>query len=314
MEARVPLLMLGLVAAIGLGAWGGRSLLAARAPSAAAAPAAVPEPTPQPATEPVPEPDRELTARVNGVKGDAEVFLPSEGRWRPVELGQTLGPDAVLRTRNGQVDLSIGPGVDVSVGPASQFRLHELSSRLSKVRLEGGRVTASVDGKSGPELLVQVTGSDAEARTNDGDFAMLRSGGGQLTLASTRGRVRLSAAGKEVVVNTGEQSEVVPGRSPLSPGAIPGAVFLELSRGQQRKLRQRFTVVEGETARGAVVSINGVESATEQGHFSLRVPLQEGKNDLDIIARDALGRQSRRRVQGIDVDSSPPVLRGKVQW
>ena len=316
-------LALGMTSALVIGFVGGRLALTPGQPVAAAAPAlaavqavapvAAPEPTPEPEPEPDPEPEL-LEARVSAVAGDAEVFLPVEGRWRRVEVDQTLGPDAVLRTKRGRVDLGIGSGIDVSVGPASQFRLRELSSRLSKVRLEGGRVTASVDGKAGPELLVQVSGAEAEARTNDGAFAMLRSENGQVTVASSRGSVRVSGAGQEVVVDKGQQSEVAPGHSPLAPGAIPGQVFIKLSQGQQRKLKQRSTLVEGQTARGAVVSVNGIETATDEGHFSVRVPLREGKNELEIVARDALGRESRKRVRGIDVDSSPPVRRGRVRW
>jgi hypothetical protein len=312
-------LALGVTSALGVGFWSGRVTLAPGQPVAAAAPALaavqVPAPEAPHAPEPEPEPEPELLeARVSAVSGDAEVFLPVQGRWRPVEVGRTLGPDAVLRTKRGRVDLGIGSGIDVSVGPASQFRLRELSSRLSKVRLEGGRVTASVDGKGGPELLVQVSGAEAEARTNDGSFAMLRSENGQVTVASSRGSVRVSGAGQEVVVDRGQQSEVPPGGSPLTPGAIPGEVFIKLSQGQQRKLKQRSTLVEGETARGAIISVNGIETPTEGGHFSVRVPLREGKNDLEIVARDALGRESRKRVRGIDVDSKPPLLRGRVRW
>jgi hypothetical protein len=310
-------LAIGMTSALAIGFWGGRLNLAPGRPIADSTPAlaAVQAPEATPAPEPEPEPEPELLeARVSAVVGDAEVFLPVEGRWRRVQVDQTLGPDAVLRTKRGRVDLGIGTGIDVSVGPASQFRLRELSSRLSKVRLEGGRVTASVDGKDGPELLVQVSGAEAEARTNDGSFAMLRSENGQVTVASSRGRVRVSGGGQEVVVDKGQQSEVAPGLPPLAPGTIPGEVFIKLSQGQQRKLNQRSTLVEGETARGAVVSVNGIETPTDEGRFSVRVPLREGKNDLEIIARDALGRESRKRVRGIDVDSKPPVLRGRVRW
>jgi hypothetical protein len=310
---------LGVLSAVASAYFGGRILRAPEQPVIAAPPAlaAVQAPSPEVPLEraPEPEPERELLeARVSAVSGDAEVFLPVQGRWRRVEVDQTLGPDAVLRTKRGRVDLGIGSGIDVSVGPASQFRLRELSNRLSRVRLEGGRVTASVDGKGGPELLVQVSGAEAEARTNDGSFAMLRSENGQVTVASSRGSVRLSGAGQEVVVDKGQQSEVPPGGSPLPPGAIPGQLFIKLSQGQQRKLKQRSTLVEGETSRGAVVSVNGIETPTEGGRFSVRVPLREGKNDLEIVARDALGRESRKRVRDIDVDTKPPVLRGRVRW
>jgi hypothetical protein len=275
------------------------------------APPAEPAPAPPIVAEP-PVPD--LEAHVTEVKGNAEVFVPGDGRWQPVSVGQLLGPDAVLRTKQGQVVFGIGPGVEVSVSPASQFRLRELSTRLSKVRLEGGHVTASVDGDSGSELVLQVLGSDTEARTRDGKMAVLHSANGRITVASSRGQAEVTSAGGAVVVREGQLSEVTPGSPPRAPVAIPGNVFIKLSQGQARKLSQRSTVVEGETAPGALVSINGVEAVTSGGRFSVTVPLREGDNNLDIVARDVLGRQSRKRVSGINVDSQPPMVNGKVRW
>lgn len=324
MARRILLGVLGATLIVGLGLLS-RELLSARsvpapAPAPAAAPAlastaaAAPPATPAPAAEEDEAPRAELEARVNQVSGNVEVFLPDEGRWRGVSVGQTLGPDAVLRTKQGRAVLGIGPGVAVSVSPASQFRLRELSTRLSRVRLEGGHVTASVDGAAGSELVLQVLGSDAEARTRDGEVAVLHAANGRVTVASSRGQTQVTSAGSAVVVSEGQQSEVTPGRPPPAPVAIPGKVFIKLSQGQARKLSQRSTLVEGETTPGALVSINGVEAVTSGGRFSVTVPLREGDNDLEIVARDVLGRQSRKRVAGINVDSQPPDVRGKVRW
>lgn len=284
----------------------------AEAPALATVPGALPPAAPA-ATEQEPAVP-ELEARVNQVSGNAEVFLPGEGRWLPVTEGQMLGPDAVLRTKQGRVVFAIGPGVEVSVSPASQFRLRELSTRLSKVRLEGGHVTASVDGNAGSELVLQVLGSDAEARTRDGELAVLHAPSGRILVASSRGQTQVSSAGGAVLVSAGQQSEVTPGRPPRAPMAIPGNVFIKLNQGQARKLSQRSTLVEGETAPGALVSINGVEAPVSGGRFSVTVPLREGDNNLEIVAHDVLGRQSRKRVSGINVDSQPPEVRGKVRW
>lgn len=318
MARRILLVILGATLIVGLGLLS-RELLFAHseplpAPVRALASSAPPAPPAAPALAEAEPPAAELGARVNQVKGNVEVFLPGEGRWRRVSVGQTLGPDAVLRTKQGQVVFGIGTGVEVSVSPASQFRLRELSNRLSKVRLEGGHVTASVDGAAGSELVLQVLGSDAEARTRDGEVAVLHATNGRVTVASSRGQTQVSSAGRAVVVSEGQQSEVTPGSPPPAPVPIPGKVFIKLSQGQARKLSQRSTLVEGETAPGALVSINGVEAVTNGGRFSVTVPLQEGDNDLDIVARDVLGRQSRKRVSGVNVDSQPPDVRGKVRW
>ncbi len=319
MARRLWLGVLAVVLIAGLG------LLSRALPSTGSAPApapvaaaAVPPSEPAAPAEPAlaePQPAApELEAHVSHVKGNVEVVLPAEGRWRRVSVGQLLGPDAVLRTKQGQVVLGIGPGVEVSVSPASQFRLRELSNRLSRVRLEGGHVTASVDGNAGSELVLQVLGSDAEARTRDGELAVLHTANGRITVASSRGQTQVTSAGGAVVVNEGQQSEVTPGSPPRAPVAIPGKVFIKLSQGQARKLSQRSTLVEGETAAGALVSINGVEAVTSGGRFSVTVPLREGDNELDIVARDVLGRQSRQRIRGINVDSQPPEIKGRVRW
>src|SRR6185369_16176945 len=106
---------LGMTSALVIGFWGGRVIVSPGQPAAAAAPAlaAVQAPPPEAAAAPAPEPEPEpepdlLEARVSAVVGDAEVFLPNEGRWRRVGVDQTLGPDAVLRTKRGRVDLGIG--------------------------------------------------------------------------------------------------------------------------------------------------------------------------------------------------------------
>jgi len=259
-------------------------------------------------------PSQPVVTRVITVSGRVEIFITSEGRWRPVTLGQQLSEDAVLRTREGQVALTIGENIRASVSANSQFRLGELSNQLSRVRLEGGHVLAQVEGGKGSELLVQVLGSTAEARATDAEFAVLRGDGGQVTVAATRGNVKLAAAGSEVVIDSGEQSVVAVGETPDAPIKIPGELLVKLSRGLARKLTHRNVMIEGETSPGAVVTINGLPAATRQGRFALSIPLREGNNEVTVVSRDILNRQTEHRVRGILVDSEPPELNGHVNW
>lgn len=255
-----------------------------------------------------------LTANVFELDGVAEVYDSKSGRWRPLTDREQLADDAVLRTQRGRVSLRIGDAIEVDVSPFSQFRLKELTNRLSRVRLEQGLVTANVTPSEESELVMQVLGSEVEARSKDGSFAVLRGQQGHATVASKRGTVTVQSAGSSVVISQGEQSVVAPGEAPTTPTLIPGELLIKLTQGQNKKLRYRSTRVDGETSPGAVISVNGVETTATTGHFSVNVPLNEGNNSLTVISRDALGREKKQVVRGIEVDTSPPQAKGRVQW
>lgn len=263
---------------------------------------------------PAPKPVVEQTARVRELAGNVEVYHPKEGRWRELSEQETLGEDAVLRTTNGQVALSIGDGIEVEVGANSQFRIKELTTQLSKVDLEQGLVTANVSNRNHEELSVGVLGSEVEARASDGKFSVLRDQQGQVTVAGHRGNVSVGSQGTKVTVESGQQSTVAPGAAPTPPIQIPGSLIVKLTRGHARKLRYRSTVVEGETSPGAVVVVNGVEARTVNGRFSATVPLNEGSNTVTVVSRDVLGREAKHVVRGIEVDSQPPSAEGRVSW
>lgn len=255
-----------------------------------------------------------LTAEVESVEGVSELYDPGPGRWRSITQGEALANDAVLRTQRGTVLLRIGDNIKVTMSPFSQFRLNELTNRLSKVRLEQGLVTADVAASQEAELILQVLGSELEARTKDGAFSVLRSNGGHATIAGKRGKVDVRSAGSSVVLNEGQQSTVAPGEVPTPPTVIPGELIIKLTQGHARKLRYRSSRVEGETNPGAVVTVNGIQTTAPAGHFSVNVPLNEGSNSITVISRDALGREKKHVVTGIEVDTSPPPTKGRVQW
>ncbi len=263
--------------------------------------------------EPMPPPIA-LTAHVAELDGVVEVYDGRSGRWRNVTKDEEISDDAVLRTMRGRASLRIGETIDVEISPFSQFRLKELTNRLSKVRLEQGLVTANVEPSEQSELVMQVLGSDVEAHARDGAFAVLRSSEGHATIAGKRGTVTVQSAGSSVVIEQGQQSVVAPGEAPTPPTSIPGELLIKITQGQNKKLRFRSTRVEGLTSPGAVVTVNGVEASAASGHFSVNVPLNEGTNAITVVSRDALGREKKQVVNGVEVDTSPPAAKGRVQW
>lgn len=255
-----------------------------------------------------------LTARVEELEGVVEVYDTHSGRWRNVTKGEEISDDAVLRTQRGRVDLQIGDTIEVEVSPFSQFRLKELTNRLSKVRLEQGLVTANVTPNEESELVMQVLGSEVEAHATDGAFAVLRGHQGHATVAGKRGTVTVQSAGTSVVIQQGQQSVIAPGEAPTPPTTIPGELLIKITQGQNKKLRFRSTRVEGLTSPGAVVTVNGVEASAATGHFSVNVPLNEGSNSITVVSRDALGRERKQVVNGVEVDTNPPTAKGRVKW
>lgn len=255
-----------------------------------------------------------LTALVHQLEGVVEAYDTRSGRWRNLSAGEEIADDAVLRTQRGRASLHIGDSIEVEVSPFSQFRLKELTNRLSKVRLEQGLVTANVTPSEESELVMQVLGSEVEAHAKDGAFAVLRGSQGHATIAGKRGTVTVQSAGSSVVIQQGQQSVVAPGEAPTAPTTIPGDLLIKITQGQNKKLRFRSTRVEGLTSPGAVVTVNGVETSAATGRFSVNVPLNEGTNSITVVSRDALGREKKHVVNGVEVDTSPPTAKGRVQW
>lgn len=310
--APVALLVVALLVGV---LWLGRSKAPPEAPLAT-----VPEPAEPALPALAPKLDaggaalRQPTVLVDSVAGTAERYEPESGRWEPLTAGSELDEASVLRTRSGTVKLTIGRGIEVRVTEGSQFRLGELTHNLSKVLLEGGRMTATVGGDAQRELSVQVAGTDVAARTRRGTFSVLRSEDSGVTVASTTGQVRLSAQGKTVEVSAGELSTVQSGRPPSAVRSIPKSLFLKLARSRGARLTRKRTVISGRTSPGAVVSVNGVETTAHDGTFAVPVALREGNNAVAVRVKDALGRTVARGVRGYQVDTRAPKVSGQVEW
>ena len=73
-------------------------------------------------------------------------------------------------------------------------------------------------------------------------------------------------------------------------------------------LKDRSVVVIGTTERGATVYVRGINAALDNaGGFSIMVPLTEGANSIEVMAKDAAGNTAVSII-GINVDTVPPML------
>lgn len=307
--------LLALLAGLGwLGGWGRRPGPPPAGPVEAPPPVAVApraEPSGEPAAAPEPGLDR---IRVLSVEGEVQ-RRSSSGGWSAVQAGEELQEDEAIRTRStGRAVLGLGASGRVEIAPRSEFSLREISRTVAHVRLEQGRLSAAMPEGSG-RLRVETRDSGAHAESTGGEFVVVSPGEGQLTVAATRGEVRLSVGAQSVVVHAGEQSEAQPGTAPSAPHVIPRSLYLKVGRPGATVQREKETVVRGQTVPGAIVSVNGLRvPASATGAFEVSVPLQDGRNALVVEAEDVFGARKQLALPPVTVKSQVRAVRARVTW
>jgi hypothetical protein len=239
-----------------------------------------------------------------------------DGKWQDVAPGQRLGADDAVRAgRNAEATLRLGDGVQVRLSPRSEFTIRELTTQVSKIRLEEGHVTADVQDGGKRVLRVAARGTDAEAESAGGQFGVVADGRGQLAVATTTGKVKLSAAGETVEVAAGQTSAAVGNAAPSAPRAIPSSLFLKIGELGPQKTNQTNTTVTGTADPGSLVTINGQSARVdERGRFKVQVPLKDGQNVIVAEVTDATGRTKSETLPPITVDRTKPIIEAETRW
>jgi hypothetical protein len=239
----------------------------------------------------------------------------ADGKWVDAAPGQRLNTDDAVRAgRNAEATLRMGNGVEVRLSPRSEFTIRELSESVSKIRLEEGHVTASVDEKGNRVLKVGARGTDAEAESTGGQFGVVTDGKGQLAVATTTGSVKLSAGGATVEVGAGETSSVA-GGAPSAPRPIPASLFLKVGELGNQKTNQTSVTVTGQTDPGTLVKAGDtVARVDDKGRFKVQVQLKDGENKLAVEVVDATGRSKVQSVGSVVVDREKPKIEAETTW
>ena len=248
------------------------------------------------------------TIAVTRVEGTVE-RQGSDGDWQPVAVGESLAPDDIVRTgADGKIEFNLD-GQIIGLDPGTTLELPTLAN-ANLIRLDEGRLSATV-ADSGKPLRVEIQGVDAVAETTEGEFDVLARSG-EATVAARAGEVDFSSAGKTVKVSKGKLSRVRKGSAPSAAAPIPKSLFLKVSRAS--KTRSKKHTIRGKTTPGAIISINGVVvRVDETGDFSQVVALREGRNKIEVVGRDVVGR-TERTAQQVVVDTRPPSVGGEMTW
>lgn len=253
-------------------------------------------------------------AQITSLRGAVQT-RPAHGSWADAAVGQRLASDDSVRAgRSSEATLRLGDGVEVRLSPRSEFTVRELSAEVSKIRLDEGHVTASVDEAGKRVLRVQARGSDAEAESAGGQFGVVADGTGQLAVATSTGQVKLSAAGQTVVVGAGETSAVT-GGAPSVPRPIPSSLFLKVGALGPQKTRELTTTVSGQADPGSLVKVaDQLARVDDKGRFQVKVPLKDGQNQLAVDVTDATGRTRTEALPAITVDRAKPEIDAQTTW
>jgi hypothetical protein len=274
------------------------------APVAVAPPVEVPPPPIAPDAAPA-SPN---AIRASMVEGRVE-RRAGEQDWSPIAVGDTMEITDEIRSGPGAAaTFTVGDDTAVDVSQNTEFGFVEISDAVSKIRLADGRIAASSEGR---KVRVEVKNSDAVAETDDGAFAVLTEGGGNVSVAASRGDVNLTAQGETVKLTKGTQSIVLPNKAPARPTEIPSSLFLKVRKPKaDRKLET--TVVEGSSTPGAVILLAGERLAVgEDGKFKKRVALAVGSKNIKVTVEDAAGRKESTSVRIITPNAN---TKGKVEW
>jgi hypothetical protein len=253
---------------------------------------------------------------VRRVEGHVERRGADGEPWQPLAPNASVSEADSVRTDEGaSAVLSAGEGgMEIELAEQSELAMQELKRDQAKVVVERGRVSAAM-GKGGTKLSVGARDNDAVVEAKQGAFAVLRDGEGQVAVAVTEGDVAVTAQQTRVQVGAGEQSIVGKNQPPAKPTRIPTSLFLKVSRSGPARVNQRTTELAGVTTPGAAVFINGAPVRTDaSGAFTAKVALQEGKNQLQVSVRDAVGRSKQEQLADVTVDTQPPKLKGKTVW
>jgi hypothetical protein len=262
--------------------------------------------------QPAPPPARIAVSHIEGTVERGGGTAP----WTALKDGDALALDESIRTgEDGRAVLDVGDAARVQVEPASQFSVRELTREAARVRLDGGRMSATVREGMGASLAVENRGSDAVATSEGGELSVVNTGHGEVLVAARRGRVRLSAAGGSVDVGAGEQSSVHSETAPSAPSAIPASLFLKVVGLDKRMQRETSTTVHGNASPGAIINVNGIRAVSESdGTFAAVVELKEGRNAIVVQAEDVLGRRERVDAGQVTVKSKMAPVESKADW
>ena len=174
------------------------------------------------------------------------------------------------------------------------------------MELDEGRIEATI--RPGRASL-GIVNRNREVVATDASFAVGVNAAGAFAVESQRGQLAVSGMGGVETIDEGQRVIATEGgRAHVSP--IPESLLLEVAWPEAARTREAEVMVRGRTDPGAEVRIGTAGRWTtvvagSDGRFVASVPLNEGKNPLQVVSQDPLGRSSVEQGEVVR-DSEPP--------
>jgi hypothetical protein len=245
--------------------------------------------SPEPLAPPPPQ-----SLLVKSVQGLVERSSVAKDLWTPVLPGNELFADERIRTdRNASVKLQADDKSRIELDGQSEISIQEITDTVHRIRLELGKLDVDYQPSESRQLKITTAKDAGKAETRAGRF-VIQNTDGKLSVATEKGEVSLSGASNTVRVGPGKLSYIMDGGNPTKPEPIPLSVMLRVANPQKTRQTDRSTVIKGKTDVSATVHINDqVAEVDQNGRFQLTLPLEQGRNKIQVVATTAYGRAEK---------------------
>ncbi|MDX2020348.1 MAG: hypothetical protein SF187_08900 [Deltaproteobacteria bacterium] len=229
--------------------------------------------------------------RVAGVQGTVE-FLQDQKLY-VLQAGDLLSLSDVIRTGPGARVLLRRKGSELEVRENLEIQLQSIADKQAEFSIlrGSGDMTATVEDS---EAIVKIR-SDQTQATNQGPsrWVVARTEAGQVAVAVSAGSVEFAGRGRSVTVKAGSESVARANGAPTDPVQTPEDLLLDVVWPETTETLHT-TKVEGKAGATTKVLINGKRVLVDaDGRFSADLPLQVGRNAVDVEARDLQGRTKK---------------------
>jgi hypothetical protein len=251
------------------------------------------------------------------VSGQAH-WQQSATHWAPLQIGQQLGPGAVIVTKeNSKVVIQFADESTTNVVSNSTLSLDALSLYSggamvdTKLRLQKGQIETNANPEHIQGNQMQVITPSAIAAVRGTTFRVTADEKAT-TQETLDGRVALNAADQEVMVNQGFGSKAEQGKQPIPPVVLLPAVDTSNFKAQHAALPVIF---EAPPMKGAerwvakVATDAGFNQLVAEGEFNnnqlVFADVPDGQLYLNLRAKDSEGIVGYEAVHAFNVNARP---------
>lgn len=227
--------------------------------------------------------------------------------WEPATIKLRLrNSDRIRAGDDGEATLILGQS-HVIVRPRTELQVSNLNAEASKFQVTEGVVQVEARG----DRISLMTVSGARVDATDAGLGLSVRPEGDVVLMVGRGEAEISSMGGSERVGAGQTSTARAGRPPTKPVPIPAALLLNVQFPDAETFTSRVVRVEGTTSPGSRVLVAGRHVDVDAtGRWGADLELEEGVNQIDVEARDALGRSTVEHSAPLRVDTTAPLLSG----